>query len=235
MALDARHILFIDEHVLAVDKPAGLPCDQTLDPRRDHLRAWVSRWAEARGEATPGLLHRLDLDTTGVVLFGRTKAARRALTDAFREAQVEKRYLALVATRDLDPRRTTWEVESYLGEAERVGKKVRMGAVRRGGKRAHTRFRVLGALERDGIDASIVEAQPTTGRRHQIRAHLAEAGAPILGDMLYGGADRAPRTWLHARSIAFAHPLEPRRVRIVAPLPRDWPQRAATEALDSAG
>ena len=226
VALSEDRVLHDDGALLAIDKPAGLPCDQTLDPRRPHLRAWVSAWAEARGATSPGLLHRLDLQTTGVVLFGWTKAARRAVTEAFRAREVEKRYVALVEAEalgaDAEPG-ATWRTSGYLGEAARVGKQTRMGAVTRGGKHAETAFRTL---TRVGAALALVEARPLTGRRHQIRAHLAERGAPIVGDALYGSDASAPRLWLHAYSAALAHPADGARWEVRAPLPADWPVRA---------
>lgn len=200
-------VLYRDAHVLAVAKPAGLPSDRTRDPRRASLvgevQAW---WRDGGGDGDPpALMHRLDVDTTGVVLFGLDKAGRRLLTDAFRDRTAKKEYLALVERARLGDR-TTWQVRNRLdvvaGGRGRVP--ARIGEVARGGQLAITDFELLEAdagTAADGTAMALVLARPATGRRHQIRAHLAGSGLPIIGDAHYGSAVEVPRCMLHARAI----------------------------------
>ncbi|GAB4261497.1 MAG: hypothetical protein Kow0092_11070 [Deferrisomatales bacterium] len=208
-------VLYEDEGCLAVDKPAGLPSGPTRDPSRAHAEAL----AEARAGAPLTLLHRLDKDTTGVLLLAKTRPFAEALTRAFRERRVEKVYLALV--RGTPP--PAFDAVSHLREGEGG----RMHAVRSGGARAETRFATLAA--RGGW--ALVEARPRTGRTHQIRVQLARAGYPIVGDALYGGAGAVegravPRQMLHALRLGFVHPGSGRAVTVEAPVPEDFLEAA---------
>lgn len=208
-------VLYEDEECLAVLKPPGLPSGPTRDPGRRHAAALAERVAGRKLT----LLHRLDKDTSGVLLLGKTSAFSAALLDAFRHRRVEKRYLALVRGRPQD----RFEVVSHLREGEGD----RMLTVRAGGMRAETAFRVRA---RAG-EYALVEAAPRTGRTHQIRVHLAQAGCPILGDPLYGGDAAArgapvPRQMLHARTLAFVHPRTGVELRLEAPVPADFQEVA---------
>jgi 23S rRNA-/tRNA-specific pseudouridylate synthase len=214
-SLDAARILHEDDAVIAVDKPPRLPTVATADPRRPHLVGLVERLLEARargGRPAPPATHprwwpldagglavhqRLDQDTSGVVLFVKDPAANAGLAAQFAAHTVEKTYLALTArpARLPAPR---WRVES--------------GA-------AVTDFVVVEAFPR-GL---LVEAHPRTGRKHQIRIHLAEAGMPILGDARYGGdGAAAPRVMLHAARLRLRHPLSGAPLSIRSPVPADF-------------
>jgi len=204
-------VLYEDPHCLAVDKPPGLPSGPTRDPSRLHVAALAERLVGGRLT----LLHRLDKDTSGVLLLAKTRVFGAALLEDFRHRQVEKHYLALVRGGP----RPAFEVVSHLKEAE--GDRIQI--VRSGGMRAETGFRVLA---RAGGHA-LVEAMPRTGRTHQIRVHLAQVDHPILGDGLYGG-DAAvgglavPRQMLHAQALTFHHPVLEAELRIEAPVPEDF-------------
>lgn len=204
-------VLYEDEECLAVLKPPGLPSGPTRDLGRLHAAALAERGA---GRSLT-LLHRLDKDTSGVLLLGKAPAFSAALLDAFRHRRVEKRYLALVRGHP----RESFEVVSHLREGEGD----RMLTVRAGGMRAETAFRVLARSR----DHALVEAAPRTGRTHQIRVHLAQAGYPILGDGLYGGDATAggthvPRQMLHAWTLSFDHPGTGEELRLEAPVPEDF-------------
>ncbi len=210
-------VLWQDGAVVAVSKPPGLPSGPTRDPGRVHAERAVS---DRLGEALT-LVHRLDRDTSGVLLLARTPAADRDLAAEFRRREVEKVYLAVVRGTPPDG----WEVVSHLREGEGG----RMHTVRSGGMRAQTRFRTVGR----GNGHALVEARPRTGRTHQIRVHLARAGCPIVGDALYGGAPSVGgrpvhRHLLHARNLVFPHPATGEPVRVDAPVPGDF--RAAARA-----
>ncbi|CAM2064986.1 RluA family pseudouridine synthase [Sulfidibacter corallicola] len=222
-AFPANRILFEDEHVIVVNKPSGLPCHATRDPRRDHLFAALARFLEARDGAAQvylALHHRLDRDTSGALLLSKAKVANRPLSDMFRDHRVQKTYVALVDhegwAQDPPP---PWSVRNYLARDKRD--KHRMTAVRSGGDPARTDFRWMASYP-DGT--ALVEARPHTGRTHQIRIHLALSGHPIRGDRLYGGTGEG-RVMLHAHRLEFPHPVAGRSITVDAPLPRPFKKR----------
>lgn len=183
-------VLFEDEHLLVVDKPAGVnthaPSPYAGEGLYDWLRHREPRWA------TLAILHRLDKETSGVLVFGKTAAANRALTKQFTQRRVTKKYLLLT---DRPVPRREFTVKSALA---RRGETY---ASRPGGEPAETHFRVVET--RAGL--TLLEAEPRTGRTHQIRVHAAESGLPILGDTLYGGT-AAERVFLHAAELHCTHP-----------------------------
>jgi len=213
-SLGRDRLLFADEHLLAVDKPAGVPAQPTLTTDRGHLPELAGRLLGA--EVT--LVHRLDRETSGVTVLARTPAAARALAAAFREGTPEKTYLALCARSPVPPE---GRVDAPLGpDPRRRGRR----AVRPDGEAAATRYRTLFV---GPSGAALVEARPETGRTHQIRVHLAHLGAPLLGDARYGGprmvAELAiPRTMLHAHRLTLAHPKSGRPMTFEAPVPADF-------------
>lgn len=221
-------ILYRDEQLLAVDKPAGLPAHPTVAGRPNALSLVTELLAGEGASAPPILLHRLDAETTGVLLFALTDASNRELSRQFAGREVEKVYLALVAGVPPD----AFSVANHL----KPGVRGRTVAVASGGQPAETAFRVLKMssppLSKGGCGGvALVEARPKTGRTHQIRAHLAGAGFPILGDALYGGprliepdGDRLPvrRHLLHAFRLTFRHPASAETVTVEAPIPADF-------------
>lgn len=228
-ARDERvRVLVEDAHLLAVDKPAGLVVHPAYrHPDGTLFDAVASRQA-ARGEARPCLLHRLDRDTSGVVLFAKSEAARRGLVRQFEQRQVRKWYLALVHGR---PSVSTGEIAQPLCRDPLDRRRV---VVSPAGQAAVTRYRVVAARD----EVALVLATPLTGRTHQIRAHLAWLGHPILGDSTYPsashpvqGLDHAvhgdaaatpiPRQMLHAWGLWARHPVTGVDLRIWAPLPAD--------------
>lgn len=197
-------ILFEDEHLLVINKPAGMnthaPAPFAGEGIYDWLRHREPRWASL------AILHRLDKETSGVMVFGKTTEANRSLTDQFTRHVVRKRYL-LLTDRAVNEEKFT--AESAL---VRAGEKYLSRPLHAGGERAKTHFQVLERC--DG--RTLLEAEPVTGRTHQIRVHAAEAGAPILGDTLYGGSV-APRLCLHAASLEFHHPVGNKLVSFSCP------------------
>lgn len=202
-------LLYEDPDLIALDKPSGV---NTAPLRANEsgtlLNAAIAR-APAVADAGPplegGLLHRLDRDTSGVVVFAKDRGVRATLRLAFEVHRVEKRYLAVVNDPGLEDRFT---IEAWIAQA---GDRVKI--VDREDEGALHSASDFVVLRRRG-DLALVEATTFSGRRHQIRIHLANVGAPILGDALYGDRTSAPRLALHASSI-----LLPDRPRIESPFP----------------
>lgn len=203
-------ILWTEGDFLAIAKPAGVKSEDI--PKNI-------------GQET-ALAHRLDRDTTGVLLLGRTQAAADALADLFRQRQVEKEYQAIVDGH-LQPREG--EVKNYLGKKSIYEGQTLWGQVTQNrGQYAETRWCVLSY----GKQASHIACFPYTGRTHQIRVHIADLGHPILGDLMYGRQQRSPyrpgRCLLHCKELRFPHPQTKQEVIVTAPLPEDFSQALAT-------
>jgi 23S rRNA pseudouridine1911/1915/1917 synthase len=213
-------ILYEDEALLAIDKPPGMVVHPAPGARRgtvvNALLHHLAAVADVGDPERPGIVHRLDRDTSGVLLVARTVAALEGLARQFRERQVDKRYLAVVRGR-LMP--TTGVIDRPIGRHPRERK--RMSVRSRRGRTAVTRWEVLEYLR----GATLVRLLPETGRTHQLRVHLAARGHPVVGDRLYGsGRAKGPtfsRQALHAEEIRFAHPTTGRPVVVVSPLPPD--------------
>lgn len=208
-AVEPIPILHSDPHLVVVDKPAG--CLVVHAPGRQGM-SLVDRVSKQLGERLFPV-HRLDEDTTGTLLLARTAAARAVLEDLFREHAIEREYLALVRRRP-DPQ--SGRIESYLAE-DRHGV-MRSMTARGAGERAVTEYRILESRP----EGYLLLCRLETGKRNQIRAHLAELGCPIVGDRKYGWrAPRSPgtpgvvrRPLLHAFRLAFAHPVSGERVDV---------------------
>ncbi len=209
-------LLHIDAQLVAVDKPAGLPSHPLAPGERGTVvNALVARHPEcADASADPregGLVHRLDTLTSGVLLAARTPEAWKVVREAFSGREVDKRYLAVVT----GPIADAGEIDLPLRHrADHVEP-----ALSGGGREALTDFRVL---SRAG-DAALLDVGIRTGVLHQIRAHLAAIGAPVLGDTDYGGRPQPglDRFFLHAARLGLAHPATGSRLEIASPLPED--------------
>ena len=197
-------VLFEDDHLLVILKPAGwsthAPALYAGEGAYEWLRDREPRWA------TLGLIHRLDKETSGVMVFGKTSLANRSLTQQFERGTVRKSYVLLT---DRPPHRARLTVRSAL---VRVGERYQARPLHAGAIEAVTRFTVLG---REG-KATRIRAEPLTGRTHQIRVHAASEGFPVLGDRLYGGGP-APRLCLHAQRLSFHHPVTGALLHFEAP------------------
>jgi 23S rRNA pseudouridine1911/1915/1917 synthase len=212
--LDRSRLLYSDEDLVAVDKPAFVPAQPTLTTDRGALPELVSSLLGA----PVTMVHRLDRETSGVTVFARTRAAAAALSEAFRAGDPEKTYLALTAS---PPSPLEGVLDAPLGpDPERPGRR----RVVASGEPAVTRY---AALRTGTSGVALVSCRPETGRTHQIRAHLANAGAPLLGDPRYGGprqvlGTKVPRVMLHARWLALRHPTTGARLAFEAPVPEDF-------------
>ena len=209
MASAKIEILFEDHVLLAVNKPAGMPVHATLDKLRPSLQGVL----EKQLGRSLVLHHRLDLDTTGVVLFGKDPSINRAMTEMFRDRRADKTYWAVVEGRWLE----SWtEVRSFI---KKVGGRWTSFSQGSGGDPAFTNFKVL----LSNGDRTWIEAKPLTGRTHQIRLHCLDQKHPILGDATYGKRDpHGVPMALHARKLEFDHPVSDKRITIEAPLPPTW-------------
>ena len=203
-------IVYEDDAVMVIDKPPGLLTVATEAEKTDTAFVRLSVHLESRRAGRPFVVHRLDRDTSGLLLFAKSDAVRDLL-QANWEA-VEKTYLAVVEGVPAPPE---GRVENFLTE----GRDLRVRASARPGpdaKRAVTRYRVVATHTR----FALVEVGLETGRKHQIRVHLAGLGCPVIGDRVYGAkTDPAGRLGLHAWRLAFDHPATGRRVELESPLP----------------
>jgi RluA family pseudouridine synthase len=207
-------ILYEDDHLVAVDKPADLPTVPTADPGRPSLVRLLERQLRLPAGRSLGVHQRLDRDTTGVVLFAKSAEANPGLAAQFEAGAVRKTYLALVP-RPKSTLRKSWQIDAPLA---RVGRG-RMGVAARGGLPARTRFRLV----REWRNLLLVEAEPATGRTHQVRVHLASCGLPVLGDAIYGThSPSTTRGLLHAARLELRHPVLGTPLRIEAPVPSDF-------------
>jgi 23S rRNA pseudouridine1911/1915/1917 synthase len=235
LTLGAEHVplpvLFEDGDLLVINKPAGLTVHPGAGTQAGTLVNALlgydfeqfSPLVDAAGR--PGIVHRLDKDTSGVLVVARTLQAKAALAAAFAARRVAKRYLACVDGRLPQPEVA---VETLIGRHPVHRQK--MAVVTRNGKPAASRFRELAWAG----GASLVEAELHTGRTHQLRVHLQHLGCPVVGDAVYGrprSAFAAPRQLLHAWVLAFPHPRTGERRQFVAPPPADFVAFAAAQGL----
>jgi RluA family pseudouridine synthase len=218
-------ILFEDRAILAIDKPAGwMLVPHSWQRTNRNLQAAIASsiaaghfWARSRNLKFLRYIHRLDADTSGVMLFGKSFGAVDTYGELFEHRRIEKRYLAIVQGQPPD---REWTCRLPLGpDPQEFG---RILVDEAAGKECETHFRVLAT--RDG--SSLVEARPLTGRQHQLRVHLLASGHPILGDPLYGpgaqgNARRRTPLGLRAVELNFRDPFNRRPIRIVAPT-EDW-------------
>ena len=235
------NILYEDRSVLAVDKPAGwMLVPYTWQKTSWNLQAAIDSsinagdfWARARNLKYLRHVHRLDAETSGVLLFAKSQGALLSIGRLFERRQVQKRYLAVVAGQ---VREGAWSCRLKLApDPQAIG---RMKVDAKNGKAAETHFRVL---QRRG-NLSLIEARPVTGRTHQIRVHLVESAQPVLGDALYGppAESTAPRRArpaplaLRAIELGYLDPFQRQRIRIAAPADRFLAEYGFAQPLEPA-
>ncbi len=207
-------IAWEDEHLMVVDKPAGL----VVHPAPGHSSGTLSQALAGRGSAggepwRPGIVHRLDKDTSGLMLVAKSEQVLRDLQEALARREVERTYLALVRGR---PESRTGTVDAPLGRDRGDRKRVALTA---GAREAVTHFET----EEELGGSTLLRMRLETGRTHQIRVHLAGIGLPVCGDVEYGeaGSYRLDRQFLHACELAFVHPVTGVAMRLASPLPAD--------------
>ena len=212
---EGLRIAYLDEHLAVVDKPAGL----VVHPAPSHSGpTLVSEMAEILGGGEdperPGIVHRLDKGTSGLLVVARDDETHAALQAAVQRREVERAYLALAEGR-LSSR--TGTIDAPIGRASR--QRHRMAVSGAASREARTHFTVLELLAAE----TYLEARLETGRTHQIRAHFAAIGHPLAGDVTYGGSRRRGlrRQFLHAHRLAFAHPATGAELELTSELPAD--------------
>ena len=212
-----NHLLYEDDHLLFVNKPANLITQTAHDPDEPTLVAEVGKYTQP-----VYLMQRLDRGTSGVMFFSKSAAINANLTRQFEQKRIRKRYLALCEG-ELAERQT---IDAPLA---RIGA-IKFG-VRDGGKRAITHIRPLGGgRTASAADASLLAIVLETGRTHQIRVHLAAIGHPLVGDWLYGERNAA-RPMLHAAELEMTHPKTNEPLRVAAPLPDDFLDEARRRGI----
>jgi 23S rRNA pseudouridine1911/1915/1917 synthase len=209
-------ILYEDRSVIAVDKPRGWMLVPHSWQKTDwNLQAAITSsiaardfWARSRNLKILRHIHRLDADTTGILLFGKSPGAVETFSDLFEGRKMEKTYLAIVGS---VPKQSEWTCHLKVSPDPRQPGRMMVDV--RNGKESETRFKVLETRGK----FSLVEAKPVTGRTHQIRIHLLESGLPIIGDELYGRREGKLPLGLRAVRLAYSDPFTRRRVEISAP------------------
>jgi len=209
-------IIYQDSDIIVVDKPAGL----TVHPAPGHPRGTLvnallalnPELANIGEKLRPGIVHRLDKDTSGLLVVAKNQRAHRSLTQQLKDREVQKTYLALVHGR---PQPAQGVIEAPIGRHPRQRKRM---AVVEGGRAAQTRYRtreVIGPY-------ALLEVEPVTGRTHQVRVHMASRGHPLVGDPVYGRrSPHVERQFLHAWRLAFRLPGSQRDIELESPLPLD--------------
>lgn len=232
--LSEKDVLFEDDSIIVVNKPPFFPTEAGMVKSRDNLHAAVVRFLFARQKITSpnmknppyvGIMHRLDRETSGVILFTKSRSVNANCHAMFESHTARKVYRAVVTDEGckfaLSPFPKDFSVDFPMGRISLKSQAAKWGRVARDGQDSKTVFSVLCRKKVGGLDVFCVECRPLTGRTHQIRVHLSSVGLPIIGDELYGGAD-FKRIMLHASSLTFPHPVTGETVTVEAPLPEGF-------------
>jgi 23S rRNA pseudouridine1911/1915/1917 synthase len=219
-------ILYEDDVMLVIDKPAGVVVHPAAgNPSGTVVNALLGRYPQLMDEmacqnSRPGIVHRLDKDTSGCLCIAKTASAQFKLSTAFASRDTSKTYMALVRG---VPVRPQGEIITLIGR--HPVNRQKMAVVERNGKQAITRYSLISSGIVDGAEISLLHVKILTGRTHQIRVHLASIGHPVLGDALYGGSrtavSGADRQLLHAWKLELPHPATGEMIRFQAPVPED--------------
>jgi 23S rRNA pseudouridine1911/1915/1917 synthase len=215
-------IAYEDEHLLIVDKGPGLVVHPARGHREDTLAQMLAGSASGGEPGRAGIVHRLDRDTSGLLVVSRSEEVHALLQAALAERRIEREYLALVQGR---PPSRSGTIEAPIGRDPRVRTRMAIGGI--SPREARTHFE----LERALADTTLLRLRLDTGRTHQIRVHLQAIGHPVAGDPEYGSAGLLglERQFLHATRLAFEHPITGEPVEVLSPLPEDL-QRALARA-----
>jgi len=210
----AFRIAYEDAHLIVVEKAAGVVVHPARGHREDTLAQLLAPLLAGGETERAGIVHRLDRDTSGLLVVSRSEQVHRRLQRALAERRIEREYLALVEGR---PPARTGTIEAPVGRDPRV--RTRMAVGGSAAREARTHF----ALERALPETSLLRLRLETGRTHQIRVHLQAIGYPVCGDPVYGTRGRLglERQFLHAARLAFEHPVTGEPIEVASPLPAD--------------
>jgi 23S rRNA pseudouridine1911/1915/1917 synthase len=218
-------ILFEDDHMLVVDKPAGMP----VHPGPGHtghtlvnaLLAHCPDLPGIGGVQRPGIVHRLDKDTSGLIMVAKDEKAHNGLARQLKDREIHKTYLTLVEGRVTPPHAM---IDAAIGRDPNNRRRMTVNGA--ASREAQTRYTVKATYESQDGPKTLLEASPVTGRTHQIRVHFASLGYPVVADALYGRPSKlAERQFLHAHKLTFAHPITGQELTFESQLPPDL-QRA---------
>ncbi len=228
--LEDKDVLFEDENLIVVNKPAFFPTEKTMVASRANMHDCVVDYLwkknpSLRNPPYAGIMHRLDHETSGALLFTKSRSVNAAIHDMFVKHTIQKTYRALARANSLwqkNPKGDIFKVEGLMARVSPKSSPCKMGLVNASFSDAQdslTEIRIL--CRKSGL--FYLECLPHTGRTHQIRLHCASVGLPLVGDTLYGGsegfADLGGRIMLHSRSLEFLHPLSGEKICVYAPLP----------------
>ena len=207
-------VAYEDEHLLVVDKAAGVVVHPAKGHREDTLSQLLAASAAGGDPERAGIVHRLDRDTSGLLVVARSEQAHAALQKALSRREIEREYIALVLGW---PPARSGTIEAPIGRDARVRTRMAVGGAH--AREARTHFELDRALS----EHSLLRLRLETGRTHQIRVHLRAIGHPVAGDPEYGtpGMLGLQRQFLHATRLAFAHPIGGQRIEVTSPLPAD--------------
>lgn len=223
--LTEKNVLFEDEYIICVNKPALFPTEETVvgGAKRDNLHDALVRYLwkknpELRNPPYVGIMHRLDRETSGVILFTKQRSVNKDIQKMFSEHDFVKIYLALCKKSEMqnEPQKK-FCVEMFMNRISPKSQAAKWGFVpeQKGGLYSKTEFTVLCEKKINGTKCLLVQANLFTGRTHQIRVHLSSKGIPIVGDVLYGGI-MSERIMLHAQKLIFTHPVTKQKLFIEA-------------------
>ncbi len=218
-------VTFEDKEILIIDKPAGMVVNRAKSVKEETVQDWVGNYLKIKGRGIgdrAGIVHRLDKETSGLLIIAKTEKAFKNLQKQFKERRVEKRYLALVHGK-VEPEKG--EIKAPVGRLP--WQREKFGVIP-GGREAKTKYKRTSSFQHQDSDYSLLELKPETGRTHQIRVHLKYWGHPIVADEKYAGRktsrkDRewCPRLFLHAAYLAFNHPKTNKQVEFSSSLSLD--------------
>jgi 23S rRNA pseudouridine1911/1915/1917 synthase len=227
-------IVFEDEHLLVIDKPAGMVVHPAAGNRDGTLVNALLHYCAGKlsgigGVARPGIVHRIDKDTSGLLVIAKTDVAHEGLAKQFAAHSIDRRYLAIVSG---VPKTEQGTIDAPLARSAANRKKIAIVHGSRG-KRAVTHWKRLKASK----DSALVECRLETGRTHQVRVHMASIGHPLVGDPVYGRSGKTRgkllkmlgfnRQALHAAELGFVHPVTRRRLSFASPMPSDMQELMA--------